>query len=395
MKGNGASGSGGSGAGIRSHLLRRLAGAGWVRKLLPSRLLQWGHRLMPESYYREVWLAEDEAAAVEEVSSYPASVGVVLGVIKGFASKHAHIAGACRELGVPYRLVDITVRNWIEAIRESGCDMFLVHPVNYLTVWKQMYDERLRVLVQEMGKSLYPTYDELWLYESKRRVSYWLEANGVPQARTWVFYSCDEAMAFARTAPLPIVAKTDLGASASGVRVHRSRSTLLRDVRRAFSRGVTLRGGDLRDRQWGHILLQEYIPDAREWRMMRIGDSYFGYEKVRKGDYHSGSHLWRYSLPPSELLEFLRDVTEKGKFTSMDLDILVSADGKFHVIEIQSVFGMGYPYEMCVVDGERGRMLYDAASRSWRFEPGNFCQNYLWNQRLEYVLEQLRKQGKI
>jgi hypothetical protein len=219
---------------------------------------------------------------------------------------------------------------------------------------------------------------------------YWLEAHGVPHSRTRVFYSRDESLEFARTAPLPLVAKTDQGAGSSGVRVHRSRSSLIRDIRRSFRRGVVVRSGDPRDRQWGSILLQEYIPDAREWRMMRIGDSYFGYEKIKKGEYHSGSHAWSYSLPPSELLDFVRDLTEKANFTSMDLDILISKDGKYHVSELQSVFGMGHPYEMCVVDDKPGRMLYDPDSRSWRFEAGNFCQNYLWNQRVEDIVKQLQ-----
>jgi hypothetical protein len=54
---------------------------------------------------------------------------------------------------------------------------------------------------------------------------------------------------------------------------------------------------DPRDRQWGSVLFQQYIPDAREWRMIRIGDSFFGYEKIKVGEFHSGSHKWSYSRP--------------------------------------------------------------------------------------------------
>jgi hypothetical protein len=123
--------------------------------------------------------------------------------------------------------------------------------------------------------------------------------------------------------------------------------------------------------------------------MIRIGDSFFGYEKLKVGDFHSGSHAWHYEQPASELLDFFRDFTEKAGFTSMDADILVARDGTFLVGELQAVFGMGNPYEMCVVDGKPGRMLYDGEHGSWSFEAGNFCQNYLCNQRVITLLKRL------
>ena len=129
--------------------------------------------------------------------------------------------------------------------------------------------------------------------------------------------------------------------------------------------------------------------------MIRIGDSYFGYEKIRKGDFHSGSHLWNYDRPPSDLLDLLHDLTEKGGFTSMDVDVLVGGDGRLYVTELQSVFGMGHPYEMCVVDGEPGRMLRDPTTAEWRFEAGSFCQNDLWNLRVAYLVDQLCSQSSV
>jgi hypothetical protein len=334
-----------------------------------------------------LWENEALVRDVEEVSSYPGRFNVTCGIIKSFETQHYHIIDACRELGVPYRVIDISGPDWIEKIRKAECDVFLVWPVCFCTVWKQFYDERLRVIVEDLGRKLYPTYDELWMYESKRRMHYWLKSRGVPHPRTWVFYVRDEALEFARTAPLPIVVKTDLGAGATGVRIHRSRDSLIRDIRRTFRRGAVIRAGDPRDRQWGNILFQEYIPDAREWRMIRIGDAYFGYEKLKKGEFHSGTYLWRSSLPPSDLLDFVRDLTEKAHFTSMDLDILVSTDGRFYVNELQCVFSLSH--EACVVNGEPGRMVYVPDSRSWRFEAGSFSRNYLWNKRVKYVLRSL------
>jgi glutathione synthase/RimK-type ligase-like ATP-grasp enzyme len=290
---------------------------------------------------------------------------------------------------VPYRIVDISGPDWIDVIRNSGCHAYLVHPSGRLTVWKQMYDERLRVMAEDLGAILYPTCEELWLFESKRRMYYWLEANQVPHPKTLVFYSRQGAMDFAHRAPLPLVFKTDLGSAATGVRILRTRSELRRVIRRSFGKGLFT--CDRRDRQWGSVLLQEYLPDAAEWRVIRLGDSYFAHQKVKKGDFHSGSKMAAWYDPPRELLELARSVTEKGKFTSMNLDTFETRDGRFLVNELQAVYGAIRPYQM-LVNGRPGRYVYDAGTRAWRFEDGIFCQHRCHMLRVLYLLRLLGKQ---
>src|SRR5690606_768147 len=153
-------------------------------------------------------------------------------------------------------------------------------------------------------------------YENKRRVRDWLIAHRVPHPRTWVFYDQGEALDFVRHAPLPLVFKTNVGAAHSGVWILRQRAEALRMVRRAFSRGIVARRRNPLDRHWGVVLLQEYLPDVREWRMVRIGNSYFGHPKLREGDFHSGSGLVGWDVPSRRHLDFLREVTDKGQFTS-------------------------------------------------------------------------------
>lgn len=374
---------------VTTRLWRHVARAQKLRSYIPLSIKRIGSRWLPESYFRELWASNNPCENEPEVSTYPARHNVTFGILKSFSALHAPIIGACKEMGIPYRLVDFSTGDWLDRVKDCPCDAFLVRPCCFTPAWKQLCDERLHVINKDLGKIIYPSLNEIWLYESKRRTSYWLEAHHIPHARTRVFYSYDQAMDYAGVAELPIVVKTDLGAGASGVHVFRGRSALRRHVRKAMTVGVALRVGDVRERQRGFVLFQEFIPDAREWRIMRIGSSYFGYEKLRKGDFHSGSHQWRHDLPPSDLLDFAAQVTDQGGFTSMALDILVSRDGRPHVGELQTVFGMGHPYEMCVVNGEPGRMIHDPAVGQWKFQAGSFCQNYLWNQRLEHVLSVL------
>ena len=81
---------------------------------------------------------------------------------------------ACRDLRVAYRILDMDISgpDWIETVQNSGCDAFLVWPSVQLSVWEQMYDERLRIIVEDLGKIIYPEYKEIWFYESKRRMHY-------------------------------------------------------------------------------------------------------------------------------------------------------------------------------------------------------------------------------
>jgi hypothetical protein len=330
-------------------------------------------------------------AGAEETSTYPAKVAVKLGIVKEFAHQHKHYIGACREMGVPYGVLDLSDTGWIDIVRTCGCDAFLVHPSCELSVWKHMYDERLRVMVEDLGKIIYPSYKELWFYESKRRMYYWLQSHGVPHPQTWVFYNFDKATEFAKSVTLPIVVKSDFGSAASGVEIMRLRSQLMRYVRRCFGKGVVRRNEDPRDRQWGSIVFQEYLPGVREWRMAVVGASYFGYEKLKRGDFHSGSLLRAYSRPSDEALFFARRVMGEGRFTSMALDVFETRDGRYLVNELQSLFGMSRP-EMCVVDGQAGRMVFQPDSQSWVFESGDFCRNGLCNLRVQTLLTMLRGQ---
>ena len=371
--------------------LARLAHAPGFRRFFPKWFRRFGRLFVPhEAYMRQLWRLNDPYADAEEVSTCPARVDGRLGILTEITHSHKNYIGACRDLGVPYRLLDISAPDWVRVIRESDCAGFLVHPPSHLTIWKQMFDERLKVMVGDLGKTIYPSYNELWLYESKRRMAYWLEANDVPHPRTRVFYDLEEALESCRTVDLPIVVKSDLGSGASGVRIFRDRSPLRRFVARCFRTGIVRRDGDPRDRQWGSVLLQEYVPDAREWRVIRLGDSFFAHQKLKMGDFHSGSGLVEWCDPPRRLLDFARETTDKGGFTSMNLDTFETPDGRYFVSELQSVFGSYLPYQMRVNDTP-GRYLYDASRREWVFERGEFNKNGSCNLRVETLLRMLGK----
>lgn len=309
------------------------------------------------------------------------------GVIREFLNFHIPYVAALREMKIPYKILDISKSNWLEVIESSSCNIFLVWPSAYSSLWNWMYDDRVKIMVDELGARVYPSPKELWLYENKRRQRDFLDAHKIPHPTTWVFYHLRDLMAFVDSCSLPIVYKTNLGATTAGVRIFRERHRLRSFVRRAFTRGKVPRRLDSRDKQWGYVLLQEYLPQVKEWRMVRIGDSFFGYRKLPRGDFHSGSHAWAWDTPSHQLLDLLRDVTEIGEFTSMDVDIFETRDGRLLVNELQTVFGAAHPADMLRVEGTPGRLVYKSGSATgWVFEPGDFSRNSCANERVEYLI---------
>lgn len=313
----------------------------------------------------------------------------VLGIVKDPFYGHEPYMAACKEIGVGYIAVDVFASDWIEQINKSKCDVFLVWPGESIQEVKRLYDDRLRFIVEHMRKKVFPDLTATWIYGSKERQSLWMDLHDVPHPLTNIFYKKDEALGYvSNLSTYPIVAKTDIGAVSSGVRVLRSSAMAAKYIDDAFSVGIQGYFSDPQARQWRHVLFQEYLPGAREWRMVRVGDSFFGYVKERneKG-FASGSHKWSWQDPGVKLLDFMSDITDRAGFRSVAIDVFQMPDGKLLVNEIQTVFGCSTPAEQMKINGVEGR--YRRLNGEWKFEQGSFCTNMCCNLRVEEALKLL------
>ncbi len=325
-------------------------------------------------------------------SPYPFTIGIIADTSYYFA----HHVKACREMCVAYRLVDISASNWVELVRESGCDAFLASPSTLLTSLRHMFDERLRVLVEDLKRPLYPSYSELWLWENKRRMRDWLVAHNVPHPKTEALYDCEAALAFVEAADYPLVCKTDTSAAANGVFVLKDERAARRMVREAFGRGLLPRQWDRRDRQRGSILFQAFVPHDHEWRIVRIGDDYLCRMKARVGDFASGSGAVEWAEPTKEMLSFVEKVTGAGGFTSMGVDFFVvhgkEPSERFLVNELQCL--VGAIKDATKRNAYTGKWHREGAG--WCFEPGFFYRNAGANLRVAQVLGTLgRRRGLV
>lgn len=331
---------------------------------------------------------------------------------------------ACAEHAdvLDWEVVDITRADWMRRMRAGRFDAMLATPPGWSTPFRIQFDERITILNKVLGIPIYPSFEEIQVYENKKYLSYWLEANDIPHPGTWVFYYEDEALDFVQNAKIPLVGKTSIGGGGSGVTIIKSREEAVAYVKNTFSgKGTSLDVGpkwrkkgfmkrvlkkllhptEFRQKlqqykfqrsevQKDFVILQEHIPHEFEWRAVRIGDSFFAHKKLVKGDKASGSLLKGYDNPPLRLFDFVEEVTDRRGFLSQAVDFFELPDGRYLINEMQCIFGQSDPYQM-LVDGQPGR--YRRIGGQWVFEPGDFNRIECFAARVEHVLALLQNNG--
>lgn len=296
---------------------------------------------------------------------------------------------SCKSLGVEYKVVDIFSANWIENVKSADdCDGFFC-PSNCISQeLKTIQDERYYFVSQVLHRPIYPDFTGLYIHESKRNMAAWLEINGYPHAKTKVFTDRKEALEYLDNCQYPIVTKANVGAGASKVVILKSKSKAKRMAKKCLTdssfrflkRGLAYNMRfhrwymppmrDVRNRQKDYFIVQEFVKDVQhEWRILKVGDSYFGHQKLLKDGFASGSGMVGWVAPPRELLEMVHEICEKGGFQCMDVDIFETKSGEYSINELQASFGSYADYQMSI-EGHHGRYVYKDGD--FVFEEGNF-----------------------
>jgi glutathione synthase/RimK-type ligase-like ATP-grasp enzyme len=261
-----------------------------------------------------------------------------------------------------------------------------------------MFDEKLYTIVAFLGRKIYPSYDELFIYENKKMMSYWLQVHDIPHVKTEVFYEKKRFLQFLEKSALPIVIKTNIGSTAKGVEIVRNRAKARFIADMTFGKGSTKLAPGYTKQCTGKILsvpaigtlqrhfliVQTFEKIKWEWRMIKIGDSYFGHKKLLKGDFASGSGSVGWEAPPLQLLHMLEAICEKGRFDSMAVDIFETEDGRFLVNELQSIFG-SYDDSQMYIEGKPGRYLKQ--NGRFVFQEGKFNQHSSYLLRVKHFVQ--------
>lgn len=351
-----------------------------------------------------------------------------LGILKNETKdEHINWVYACEKFKgvVDYDVIDLLAEDWLDKVTRKKYDFFLTKAPGTIAYYKQLYDERVYIINKVLKLPVYPSINELLIYENKRFLSYYLKANNIPHPKTWVFYNKHEAKSFSQNCELPIVAKTNIGGGGTGVKIFRNRAKLTQYIDTAFSsKGIKrsflpiMRKGDFVKRFWKRItnlneslryykekkiaatvepqkffvILQEYIPSDFEWRCVVINDSYFGHKKLSiYGEKISGTSSVSWDYPDKNLLNFLKNIVDKNGFRSQAIDLFYDENKGYLVNELQCFWGSKNPHQM-IKDGKPGRFIN--RNGEWVFEEGTFNQNNSYDLRLQHVLELIDKNEK-
>lgn len=321
---------------------------------------------------------------------------------------------ACEKKQLKYKPINLLRDDWFDMLRKFHPDFCVTRPPGDIQLNKKIFDEKIFFLENFTNYKVYPGFLATYIYENKSALNWFLETNNIPHPKTFVSSSKEEAISYIQQSKTPIVAKTIIGAAGSGVKIFHLKSKAQDYVEKAFKTGIKRRYGPNRktgspkswmkkavaspdyffkklrqykernqDVQKNMVLFQEYIPHDYEWRIAKIGASYFTYKKLKIGEMTSGSKEFEYGPPPKELLGFTKQLCERFNFSFMTVDVFYSG-GQIYVNELQTIFGHKNPY-ICKVNDKPGRYIHQ--NGEWIFEAGNFNTNESYDLRLETAVK--------
>ena len=341
----------------------------------------------------------------------------LVGILKNNESNNMdNWVKACKDLKINYKEIDICSNGWLDEILSEYYDFFVHLPPSRYEYTKNMFDERMYIISKVIGHKIFPNFEETIIYENKKMLSYFLKTKNIPHPDTFIFYEFSEALDFINNYKYPLVAKTSIGASGSGVKILENKSSALAYIKSAFKgKGIHRRIGPnrvignpgtwlrkaltnpkyLKNRltlyfemyknvQKNYVIFQEYINHEYEWRVIKIGDSYFAHKKVKINEMASGTKQKVYDNPPLDILNFVKNICDKTNFNSQSIDIFKDSQRGYLVNEVQTIFGQSDPFQM-KVNGKIGRYIYN---NGWIFEEGDFIKNECFNLRLITALDQ-------
>ncbi len=148
---------------------------------------------------------------------------------------------------------------------------------------------------------------------------------------------------------------------------------------------------DLANTQKFYLIIQEYKDISCEWRIIKIGNSYFGHQKLLEGQYASGSGKVGWVRPPDKLLFMAKDICNAGNFNCMAIDIFETKNNEYFVNELQTSFG-SYLDSQMFIEGKPGRLKF--VDNNFIFEEGYFNVHGSNKLKVENFIEIIKEYAK-
>ena len=285
-----------------------------------------------------------------------------------------HWIDYCQRKGVKYKLVNCYNNNIIKQLDDCGGLMWHHHHTNSKDI---KFAKQLLYSIQASGKKVFPDFNTMWHFDDKVGQKYLLEAIGAPLVPTYVFYSKQEALKWAKVASFPKVFKLSRGAGSANVRLVKTEKQASKLIRKAFGRGFPVYDpfGSLKERwrkfrlgksnakgllkglvrfiipppyarakarEKGYVYFQAFIPNNdHDIRIVVIDDKAFAIKRmVRENDFRAsggGKILYEQALFNEKDIRLAFEIHEKLKSQCTAMDFVYD-QGKPKIIEISYGF---------------------------------------------------------
>jgi hypothetical protein len=289
----------------------------------------------------------------------------------------------CEREKIPYKIVNAFDSDIIQQMNDCSILMWHHHHGIYKDV---VAAKRILFALEHSGINVFPNYKTGWHFDDKVAQKYLLEAIGAPLVPSHVFYSKEDAIAWANTTSYPKVFKLKGGAGASNVRLVKTKKEALKIIKKAFGNGFPLHDqwGNLfenirkfrennkpmsdvlkelakifikpefsrqQPKEKGYVYFQDFMPKNNfDYRVIVIGGKAFAIKRlVRKNDFRaSGSGFIEYSRDSIDenCVRIAFEVNEKIDAQCIAYDFIYDENKNPVIVEICYGFSVGV-YDKC------------------------------------------------
>lgn len=292
----------------------------------------------------------------------------------------------CKRNNIPYKIVDAYRSDILQQVADCDAFMWHFHHADYRDV---QFAKSLLTSLEIQGKKVFPNTATCWHFDDKIAQKYLLEAIGAPMVPTYVFYTEEEALTWIDVVEFPKVFKLKGGASASNVKLAKTRGDARRFVKQSFAKGYRqYRLGEVLGENWrkykkglitwrdllrplyyqctrkypnlfdhyhgrecGYAYFQEFIPNnSFDIRICVVGNRAFGLKRyTRENDFRaSGSGNISYAKCDIDerCVQIAFDVANKLGAQSMALDFVFDTNNNPLIVEISYGYAVN-AYDSC------------------------------------------------
>lgn len=292
----------------------------------------------------------------------------------------------CKLNNIEYKIVNAYDNDIVDQLNDCDAFMWHFHHGDYRDM---KFAQSLIKSLESKGIKTFPNTNTCWHFDDKIAQKYLLEAINAPLVPTYVFYTEEEAIEWAKSTTYPKVFKLKGGAGASNVKLARNLKEATDLIKKSFRNGFKQYRwkevmkeefrkykngkGSLKavirpiylnffkkfptefahyhGNECGYAYFQEFIPNNNcDIRICIVGDKAFGLKRLtRENDFRasgSGNIIYRKEEIDERCVKIAFEINKKLNTQSIAYDFVFDADNNPLIVEISYGYA-GPAYKKC------------------------------------------------